>query len=384
MINKNYYENIKSLINKIDLKKFNIKLIKSNCNKIIIIQNQLKKIWDKIDENKIIYNIENKNDLNFNKIKKILESNFLSENIIIKNIIKNSDYIHHLIYDNIDFYWLSNIDNKNFNNNEYLIGLQMLKITLCLNQYKFNKNDNIKRCIIWIPIKKERNYNYKIINESNLKKSNDEYEAFVASGVTYGLNPRITIITRYEEVEKLLIHELIHNFNIDGSFYHNELKNILNKYKQIKNIDNYHYEYSIYESYTELLSTYFYLMFVNIKSNIDLLELKNKLLGQILIEILYSYNLIGNLIKLNNYKNYNDFKNKKIFKGNICKYEYYYLKALMYNNFILILGNELNDFNNIYSNILLMIQKLNIKDDELMKDIYNNNIKYENFKYQLH
>lgn len=197
----------------------------------------------------------------------------------------------------------------------------------------------------------------------------------------------MTIVTRYEEVEKLLIHELIHNYNIDGSEYHNQLTKILNEYKNVKNNNisknkNYHYEFSIYESYTELLSTYFYLLFENIRTNKELNL--NELIGKIIIELIYSYNLISNLIDINGYTNYDDFRNKLFFSGEICKYEYYYIKALMYNNFELEFGNCLNDFKCIYSNIINMIKKNQNIDDLLMEEIYNNHITHSNYKYQIH
>ena len=203
--------------------------------------------------------------------------------------------------------------------------------------------------------------------------------------------PKITIVTRYEEVEKLLIHELIHNYNLDGSEYHKKLTNVLNKYMEIKNNKNYHYEYSIYESYTELLSTYLYLLFVNIintNTNTNTKILEEKLLGQIIIEIIYSYNLIANLIRMNGYKNYNEFIENKAFMGDICVYEYYYIKALLYNNYILEIGiaskHGYKKFDNIYMQIINVIEENNIKDDILMQQIYINYKKINNFKYILH
>ena len=42
-----------------------------------------------------------------------------------------------------------------------------------------------------------------------------------------------------------------------------------------------------------------------------------------LFDICYSYNLICNLVNLNNYESYEEFKNNLVFEGNICSYEYY-------------------------------------------------------------
>jgi hypothetical protein len=386
-MNDIFYDKIKTLIKTIDLKKVNLKLIKTNSKKLLKIYQYLEKLWNQIDLKQIKHNIYNNSNDEFNQIVNILKDNFLSSNINIINIINKSKYIHCLSYSNIYFYWLSDLGEKVQDNINYELSISMFKISLCLNQYKFNNDDIIPRYIIWIPINKKRDFCYDKITKTNLKKTEENFEAFVASGVTFGLEPRITIITRYEEIEKLLIHELIHNYNMDGSGFHNKLNDILNQYKIIKNNTNgnnknYHYEYSIYESYTELLSTYFYLLFSNIKSNI-LLDL-NILMSKIIIELIYSYNTIANLINLNGYSNYEEFRSKVFFMGNICKYEYYYIKALMYNNYILEFGNDLKDFKCIYDDIIEMIKKNQNNDDLLMVSIYNNHVVNKNFKYQIH
>lgn len=382
----NFYIQIKKLISNVNLKKINYKLIKTNIGTLINVYGKLKKCWDRIKKFDIKYNVTNAKDENYNYILDILNDNFLSSSDPIKQIISNCKYIHYLSYSNIHFYWIDDNDKKDLNNKKYLLSLDMFKIALGINLYKFEETDNVKRCIIWIPIDKKRDFTHDIINGENLNKSQDRFEAFVASGVTFGTNPKITIITRYEEVEKLLIHELIHNYGMDGSQFHNQLDKILCKYKKVKNKGNYHYEYSIYESYTEMLSTYFYLLFTNIKLDLSekSKELKNKLMAQILVEIFYSYNLICNLIKLNGYRTYEDFLLKKTFEGKICKYEYYYIKGLMYNNWELKFGNNLDDFINLYSSIIEMIKNINSIDEPILKEIYLNYVKQKNYKYQIH
>ena len=386
-MDNNFYNKIETLIKTLDFEKINLKLIKSNAKKLLAIWTQIKKLWNQINPNQIEYKIYIRDSNEYNQIIELLKKNFLSSNSNIMNIINKSNYIHLLNYSNIYFFWLSNLGEKNSTESDYLVSLNMFKITLCLNQYKFNNTDEVSRYVIWIPINKKRNFNYDKISKTNLKKTEENFEAFVASGVTYGIEPRITIVTRYEEVEKLLIHELIHNYNMDGSGFHENLGDILNQYKNIKNNKkeknfNYHYEYSIYESYTELLSTYFYLLFASIQTNKKLNI--NILISNIIIELVYSYNIIANLINLNGYLSYDEFKSKKIFMGNICKYEYYYIKALMYNNFDLKFGNELDDFNIIYGDIIKMIKKNETDDDVLMELVYQNYIKHNNFKYQIH
>lgn len=383
-MDNNFYNEMKQLINVVDLKKINYKLIKSNIIKLIDVYIKLKKKWNDLKPELINYEIFTVKDKKYDEIISLINKNFLASNQQIKKIISTTQFIHSLSYSNIYFFWISESSDKNINNKNYQLALDMFKITLSLNLYKFDEKDKISRYIIWIPIDKKRNFLSNNINKSNLKKSQDNFEAFVASGVTFGLIPRITIITRYEEVEKLLIHELIHNYNIDGSGFHNQMDKILDEYNKVKDKGNYHYEYSIYESYTEMLSTYIYLLFVNIKLGLDGKKLEDKLMSQILLEIIYSYNLICNLIKLNQYLSYKEFRSKMSFGGEICKYEYYYIKALMYNNWKLKLGNKLEDFIDIYTSIISMINNIKITDDTMMEEIYSKCVKQKNYKYQIH
>lgn len=388
----NFYLQIKKLINLVDLTKINYKLIKSNIDKLSKVYIKLKKQWDNIEPKYIKYEIFGIEDVKYTEIIGIINENFLASNPQIKKIISNtqSKYIHSLSYSNsnsnsnIYFYWVSESGEKNFNSNDYLMALDMFKITTSLNLYKFDGKDKIERYVIWIPIEKKRNYFSNNISRANLNKAQENFEAFVASGVTFGSIPRITIITRYEEVEKLLIHELIHNYNIDGSGFHNQMDKVLAEYIKVKNKGNYHYEYSIYESYTEMLSTYFYLLFTDIKLGLEGKELEDKLMAQILLEIIYSYNLICNLIKLNGYLSYNEFRSKMSFGGEICKYEYYYIKGLMYNNWELKFGNKLEDFVDIYTSIISMIKNIKITDDEMMGEIFSKCVEQKNYKYQIH
>ncbi len=380
------------LVEQIDLTKINYKIINKNTSKLVEIYQQIYDLWNNLDLNNLNFESFANNNDKFDRIIKIISNSFLFDNQLIKKIIEKTKYVYLLSFSNIFFYWISTEQINDFeNNNDLNMAIKMIKISICLNKFKLNNNDKINRIIIWIPIKKERNYIYDKITLQHLKECENNFEAFVASGLTWGTNPRYTIITRYEEIEKLLIHELIHNFYIDGSNYHNELNHIIKKYYIEKNNTapnnydkNYDYEYSIYESYTELVSTYLYLIFDNIYNKQDISTIKNKLFNQIIIELLYSYNLICNLIKLNQYNTYEEFKKKYVFVGNICKYEYYYIKALMFNNYFLTFGSNLNDFKNIYLSIIKMIKYIKKNDDVLMKNIFNNYKKQINYKYQIH
>lgn len=372
-MDKSKLDIITQLVNSIDLGNINRSLIKSNAGYLYNIFKDIKEVWQDIKYEHAIFKLS---DVNYKKIMKIVNSSLLANyNYIKKELIKTNQIIK-LSDSNITFYYL---DLGNYGTDIELINKLFLQ-SVCLAKYSdlYGKGEVI---IIWIPINTKRDYMCETMDEENLELSIKNFNAFTASGVTYGKNPRITIITRYEEISKLLLHELIHNFDLDGSGYHEHNDSLIETYKKIKNpptplqIKNYDYSYSIYESYTELLSSYLSMCFRNINLNIkeDVLA---RLEVEILLELLYSYNLIANLIKLNDYESYEDFEVEKKFRGDICIYEYYYLKGLMYNNYELKICKNKKMFRDNYLSVI------NIeKNDPLLKDIFHNMKKHTNFGY---
>lgn len=370
---KNKLDTIKKLINTINLNNLNLNLINKNSVFLYDLHKQIKQYWENINHRHEILSSDNKH---FKNILKITKNSLVGEYDYIDNELKKVNNIVKLNNSTIEFYY---IDLGNYKNDILLIN-ELFNQSICLAKYQ-DLYDKQNILIIWIPVERKRDFNFEIINEENIKKSIDKFNAFTASGVTYGRTPKITVITRYEEISKLLLHELIHNYNIDGSSFHEHNHDIIKDYVKIKNpktpsgINNYDYSYSIYESYTELLSSYFSMIFRNIN-----LEIKEELIErfkiEIIIEIIYSYNTISNLIKLNNYEILEDFKKEKKFRGDICVYEYYYLKGLLYNNYELCLCNSSLEFKNNYEKII------NIdKDDLLLEDIFRNYVKQTNFSY---
>jgi len=369
----NKVEIIQTLLDKIDTSLINLKIIRKNIKFLMNEYRDIKKFYLQFSRLKLqIIDIPKDTDL-YKKTLTIIKNSYLSSFNYINNQIKNIIAIKLIKYSNLSFYYIQ-LDNLSVDNDLSIFKNLFLQALTLINNYNKTTQDII---VIWIPVRKDRDFNYSLINKENINSSVNNFNAFTASGVTFGYNPRISILTRYEEINKLMYHELIHNFGIDGSTYHDELKKdgIFERYIKIKTKNSYNYEYSLYESYTELISSYINIIFITIKQNITDDSLKYILITKIIIEILYSYNTISNIIKLNNFTDYESFKKNKSFCGDICFYEYYFLKALLYNNLILEKPANKNDFSRYYSKII------KINDDNLLKDVFNKSIKQNNFSY---
>lgn len=375
-MNKSRINIINKLVKSINLKNINFDLIKLNSNNLYKIHKKVKPLW--IDTS-IEHQVLKKEMTNYNNIYKIATTSLIGDYDYVQNEMHGTSEIVYLNDSNINFYYLNL---GNYEDDKKLINF-LFSQSVCLAKFSelYDKHNII---IIWIPIKTNRDYNFDTINQENLNNSIKNFNAFTASGVTYGDSPRITIISRYEEISKLLLHELIHNYNLDGSRYHEHNHDLIKMYKKIKNpktmsnINNYDYSYSMYESYTELLSSYLSMIFRNINLN-SKLDLIKRYETEILMELLYSYNTISNLIKLNDFKNFEDFEKEKKFKGDICVYEYYYLKGLLYNNYELSLCYNKTDFLKNYEKLISID-----KDDILLKDVFNNMVTHTNFKYNFY
>ena len=369
----NKVEIIQTLLDKIDTSLINLKIIRKNIKFLMNEYRDIKKFYLQFSNLKLqIIDIPKDSDL-YKKTLSIIKNSYLSSFSYINAKVKDIISIKLIKYSNLSFYYIQ-LDNLSLENDITIFKNLFLQALTLINHYNKTTQDII---LMWIPVRKDRDFNYSLINKENINASVNNFNAFTASGVTFGHNPRISILTRYEEINKLMYHELIHNFGIDGSNYHNELKKdgILEKYIKIKTNNSYNYEYSLYESYTELISSYINIIFITIKQNIIDDSLKYILMTKIIIEILYSYNTISNIIKLNNFTDYDTFKKNKTFCGDICFYEYYFLKALLYNNLILEKPANKNDFSKYYSKIII------INDDNLLKEIFNKSIKQNNFSY---
>ena len=352
---------VKKIFDKIDFNSLNHKVIDYNSLLLYKYFIELKKIYEALP--KTFEHIQLK-ELQ-EKEREFLNHSFLNNNPEIKKYLKNVKKVIKIVFQNVEFYYLCK-DEETYKKDIKLIN-KLMKTTIALSKIKKNRT-NIS--VIWIPIDKKRDFMHEMIDENNLNKCNHDFHAFTASGVT---SSNISLITRYEEIRKLLIHELIHNLNMDSSNeHHMHDKRIINNYYNNKNANNYRYEYDIYESYTELLSSYLNILFHYIHKDITPENIK----ACIIIEFIYSCNIVANIIKLNGYNDYDAFCDDGYFKGSICIFEYYYLKCLMYNNFKLLKLDEPNLFFYMINGILNMN-----RNDIVLKDIFEISIPDNNYRY---
>ncbi len=208
---------------------------------------------------------------------------------------------------NLNIFYTNSIDNR-------LIVIFLIKIYCLLELYNIH-NQDFSLLLYFTDCKKQINNQYRILTSKN-----------VNSGLTiHELNTFKIIIFREEEMEKVIIHELIHALNIDIPFrkdfqlYENSIKCHFNvsKTNQI----------NIFEAFTESLGVYYNTLFNCILTNTDFYEVfTNEIKFSILqsIKILKFYKL-----------SIHDFFNKdKCFVGNNDWIEkssilsYYFLKTI--------------------------------------------------------
>ena len=194
------------------------------------------------------------------------------------------------------------------------------------------------------------------------------------------------VIYRNEELFKILIHELIHYYNIDQFIKEdNKVSNYLLNY--IYNINTPKKELKIYEACTETIATILNIIFFSEKINMD------NLINNLYIEIVFSLIQNSKLFKYSNIENSKDiylkYKKPTKFKQNTFVFEYHYLKSkllLNFNNLIKFINNNtktdeyyINDDDILLNLTIPKINNTNINDfvkllDE--KDNFDKNLNH--------
>lgn len=199
----------------------------------------------------------------------------------------------------------------------------------------------------------------------NIEKDNQLIGDNINTGYTQSfsdMNEDFIVIYRMEEFKKVLVHELIHLYNLHGFVGSSNLK--------ISNtIRSTNHRFSIFETYTETLAVLIYTYYYSKKNNDNFEKLLNK---QLEFSFLQSAKILYN----QKIYNINDLSKKEI-KETTNASSYFILKCAILNN--------LNLFKNVFNEklgiSLINTEKIKLFDENLIKSIKNKNFKENINKY---
>jgi hypothetical protein len=326
-------------------------------------------------------------------VKHNVVSNFLSKCKLYELIIRSNDsrYISSAApcaLEKFSFYFF----HKNFSSSsrEASILQRLLLISLYfMKRKKGGSTRNNDMVIYWIPTRIKRDFNFKYPIEKkilNIETSKTNFGAFSTSGLNFTLkkdtndsqyissnapcaldsqyissnargvldslnnksnNKDVSIITRLEEVEKLLIHELIHNIKLDKRDIIN--REMYSRFNQMKKKNYFGSEIMLVEVFTEWACTLYFLVFfiffennfwrnrnLNLnflgaphkKDNLGFAEFRQRFKRLHEQEVKYSIDTVFFLLDLNGYRDVKTFNKEKYFYGRYPFYEYYYMKTM--------------------------------------------------------
>lgn len=317
-------------------------------SRIVGVYNNLKHIY-MAPENNYIYKLTD----DINNIKEVLDSyymnlidnkydetyDFKKELCKVKKIyrfsIKNMEFFDiYILYDNLD-YCLNIIKIIDVFSRHVLDG-DKEKIRIV----KSRMGDRKKFPIFIFPNDIKRNLADKTFSNDHLDFYKKTNQAFTTSGMT----GNFMVITKKEELIKLLLHELIHFYKLDGTI--NKTKSMLDKWRNCMPFNDNNGEE---ECIAELLSNIYNSMFVSIITSRDLGDI-------IYAEQKYSHYVIAKILL------YFNLKPKDIFNATKKKVNlvspinlYHIFKSIIFDNLNILL--ECNTSMNIF-NISKQVYKL--------------------------
>lgn len=327
------------------------------------------------------------NQMNLN-LKKILKNNLENSTInkyynILYKPIESRKYLHEILYDNLfvsldvvqhgecenliyEVYSGNNVDVHLYcidkDNDNAISKPNINYISQIINFFKimFKKDIYVKLNIFYGKQKKI----LPVINNQLDNFSNKHNRFICCDNVNSGMSIKETIIVlwREEEFYKVLIHELIHFFDID--FYVDD-----NVYKKINAIFNKHINVigfdRVNESYTEALAMLIHSAFFSvIVSNTKI----NKILSY---EMLWTQFQVAKILNHYNCKTFDDIYNAQLQQyTSVCSY--YIVKCFLMLNY-----NMLFSFWN--KNGFFIISENKNSENEYV-ELYNKVIKFDNDK----
>lgn len=275
---------------------------KKYINKFFLKQNNLLKLNNNYYTTNKIFNYEIENYLNSRFVGK--NKNKIIKIINKKKEIKLDELYIKLFYNNRSDY---EVDEITYN---LILIFNMVKKIFNINERKINL------IIFYCDIKKEHYFNKSVIDYENMN-----------SGISYSNN---IILFRKEEILKVFIHELLHNFGIDNL---NDNSNI--KLSQIFKINS---DNLFNEAYIEFVAIILHTMYFSC------LFSENYSTMNYYFKIFINYEIIFSLIQLVKFLNiYNmeflDFLKKNNYSENTNTFSYIYMKFLLIFNYNYFLNN---------------------------------------------
>lgn len=356
---KNRYNIINSYITSNDIKSINdIKKINNLYNNILNIYNDrsLNNNYDISDYQVYDYSIDEYKNI----MEKWYKRHNLYPTITIKKCIIIKDTISHvnLIYGTNDI-------------NDIYYELLIKRLRIFVNLFTIKKNVNIY-CYASDDKRNVINDRLNLNDLSNeYKKLNDKLGALTIAGETIH-NPNTIFITKKEELCKLMIHEMIHLYELDEKVDIID-NNILNKWN-VKITTN------SYEAYTELISNLFIIICISIETKTNVYDLIN-------IERIYSIYDTAKLLYLYNYDETNiidffmnpnkhnkiDFPIPALYYYIIRSMLFYYIDELFDDQYINNKMKALNKYNEIQNKIIYKTSQLDSNYMKLLINLLKNN-----------
>lgn len=314
-----------------------------------------------IDYEQIKKTIKKLNDTELNEIYEILFN--------VKN--KRRD-LHDLLYENsfVSIDIQQNAESSDMYLYEYSNSFLDIKIYYFIEEQE--KIKNLLRHIIRVVqiIKKIYNKNNKaniIIFCSKQKKylSRSEFIMPVNTNSGSSIDSIYVRVWRFEEILKVLFHELVHYYKIDTDSFSNEAnllnKKIINEFK----IDGYD---RCNEAFTELIAVTLHSIYLSCILNIDV---KKLLEYELLFSLFQTKKILKHFKKTE--PEFNDIKNRLINpKQTTSVFSYYVIKTLLLLNheiFVLSFKENGSEKNNEFS---LFVSKILNKDDISLDHKINN------------
>ena len=272
--------------------KFNNSIIDDNCLLYKNIQKDKKKIKKFMKKNKNLKIKINKIEHFDEKIYALSDSQWVYKEGINQNM-KFLDTSYEIV-------WSNGIIKLRCNNKNISNILNRIKIMILLLDYLRSLVNDYPKLTIYLVL-------------TNLKKTFPENGIMTAENANTGYVNFITniiFIWRMEEFEKVLIHEAIHFFDLDG---------LKRDYTNRIDIDG---EHRYYEGFTDFWAIYYYIIYISIISKVNIKQILE-------LEFNFIKNqafTLNSLLGLNSWET----KPKKVIKQLTAGFSYYIIKYLLF------------------------------------------------------